>query len=92
MALEKTGIPSVTLVSRSFCPLGQFVARGLSYPGLPIVSLPHPIRERDPKSVARKGIEATAECVRLLTSPSEAIGREFMAKRFPLPEHTVARS
>jgi hypothetical protein len=89
--LEKAGVPSVALVSRSFCPLGQIVARGEGHGSLPIVMLPHPIGEADTGRIARKGADAAAECVRLLTTPAEAVGREYAAKKFPLPEHAVPR-
>ena len=90
--LEKAGVPSVALISRSFCPLGQIVARGEGHGSLPIVLLPHPIGEADMDRVARKGADAAAECVRLLTTPGEAVRREYAAKKFPLPEHAVPRS
>lgn len=89
--LEKAGVPSVALVSRSFCPLGQIVARGEGLGSLPIVMLPHPIGEAKTARVTQKGVEAAAECVRLLTTSGEAIGREYAARRFPLPEHVVPR-
>jgi len=89
--LEKAGVPTVVLISRSFCPLGQIVARGEGHHGLPIIMLPHPIGEADESEIARKGTDAAAECVRLLTTPAEAIGKEFTAKKFPLPEHAVPR-
>jgi hypothetical protein len=90
--LESAGIPTVALISRSFCPLGQIVGRGVGHRGLPIVMLPHPIGEADESRIAQKGIDAAAECIRLLTTQAEAIGAEFAAKKFPLPEHAVARS
>jgi hypothetical protein len=90
--LEKAGVPTVTLLSRSFCPLGQIVARGEGHHGLPIVMLPHPIGEADESRIAQKGVDAAAECVRLLTMPAEAVAKEFYAKKFPLPEHAVPRS
>jgi hypothetical protein len=89
--LEKAGVPTVALVSRSFCPLAQIVARGEGHPGLAIVMLPHPIGEADEGRIAQKGIEAAAECVRLLTTPAEAVGAEFVGKTFPLPDHAVPR-
>jgi hypothetical protein len=90
--LEKAGVPTVALISRSFCPLAQIVARGQGHDGLAIVMLPHPIGEADEAKIARKGSDATAECVRLLTSPGEVVLREYAMKTFPLPEHAVARS
>jgi hypothetical protein len=90
--LEKAGVPTVALISRSFCPLGQIVGRGVGHQGLPIVMLPHPIGEADESRIAQKGVDAAAECVRLLTSDAKAVGAEYAAKKFPLPEHAVARS
>jgi hypothetical protein len=89
--LEKAGVPTVALISRAFCPLGQIVARGHGHDGLAIVMLRHPIGEADEGKIARKGADAAAECVRLLTSPADAIRQEYEAKIFPLPEHAVAR-
>ena len=89
--LEKAGVPTVALISRSFCPLGQIVARGHGHDGLAIVMLPHPIGEADEGKIGRKGIDAAAECVRLLTSPADAVRQEYEAKTFPLPEHAVPR-
>jgi hypothetical protein len=90
--LEKAGVPTVALISRSFCPLGQIVARGEGHNSLPIVMLAHPIGEADQGRIAQKGVDAVAECVRLLTTPGEAVGNEYAAKKFPLPEHAVPRS
>ena len=90
--LEKAGVPTVTLISRSFCPLGQIVGRGVGHQALPIVMLPHPIGEADESRIAQKGMEAAAECVRLLTTPAEQVSAEYAHKKFPLPEHAVARS
>ena len=89
--LEKAGVPTVALISRSFCPLGQIVARGEGHGSLPIVMLPHPIGEADAGRIAQKGVDVAAECVRLLTTPAAAVGQEYAAKKFPLPEHAVAR-
>jgi hypothetical protein len=89
--LEKAGVPTVALISRSFCPLGQIAARGEGHHGLPIVMLPHPIGDADQGKIAQKGADAAAECVRLLTTPAETVGAEYAAKKFPLPEHAVPR-
>jgi hypothetical protein len=90
--LEKAGIPTVALISRSFCPLGQIVGRGVGHQALPIIMLPHPIGEADESRIAQKGIDAAAECVRLLTMTAERINAEYVDKKFPLPEHAVVRS
>jgi hypothetical protein len=90
--LEKAGVPAVALISRSFCPLGQIVGRGIGHTGLPIVMLPHPIGEADESRIAQKGADAATECVRLLTTRADIISAEYAAKKFPLPEHAVSRS
>ena len=90
--LERAGCPTVALISRSFCPLAQIVAKGVGYPALPIVLLPHPIGEADTIKISAKGSDAAAECVRFLTSASATVAGEFVAKTFPLPEHAVARA
>lgn len=90
--LERAGVPTVALISRSFCPLGQIVGRGVGHEGLPIVMLPHPIGEADAARIAQKGIDAAAECVRLLTTPAADVHAEYAGKKFPLPEHAVARA
>jgi hypothetical protein len=90
--LEKAGVPTVALISRSFCPLGQIVGRGVGHQSLPIVMLPHPIGEADESRIAQKGIAAAAECVRLLTAAADIVTKEYASKKFPLPEHAVARS
>ena len=89
--LEKAGIPTVALISRSFCPLGQIVARGVGHPGQAIVMLPHPIGEANPDNIARKGRDAAEAVVKLLTTSGASVKDEFVAKKFPLPEHAVAR-
>jgi hypothetical protein len=90
--LERAGVPTVALISRSFCPLGQIVGRGVGHEGLPIVMLPHPIGEADASRIAQKGIDAAAECVRLLTTSAVKVRDEYSDKKFPLPEHAVARA
>jgi hypothetical protein len=90
--LERAGCPAIALISRSFCPLAQIVAKGVGYPALPIVLLPHPIGEAHTTKISAKGSEAAADCVRLLTSPGTKVAGEFIGKKFPLPEHAVARA
>lgn len=90
-ALEERGVPAVALISRSFCPLSQVVARSAGYPGLPIVMLQHPIGDADQGQIKIKGVNAVAECVRVLTSDIDALSREFERKEFIPPEHAVPK-
>lgn len=89
--LEKAGVPTVALISRAFCPLGQIVGRGVGHKGLPIVMLKHPIGEADEAAIAEKGTHAAKEVVRLLTTSGKVVEGEYADKKFPLPEHAVAR-
>ncbi|HAT35663.1 MAG TPA: hypothetical protein DCS82_08100 [Rhodospirillaceae bacterium] len=91
MALESQGIPTVTLISCSFCTLAQAVSSQLDYPGLPIHLLPHPLGHSDLDVVKNRGREAASEVVRILTTPNEVLAAEFTDKEFPLPEHAVGR-
>ncbi len=91
MALEKIGLPTVTLISCSFFSLGQAVGRQLDYPGLPIILLPHPIGNTDIEKVRDKGRDAAAEAARLLTTPAEDVAHEYMTREFPIPEFSVAK-
>lgn len=84
-------MPTITLVSRSFCPLAQVVARGLGFRALPILLLPHPIGDPNSKEITKKGTDAAEEAIRLLLSPREALEREFGAKKFSLPEDVVPK-
>jgi hypothetical protein len=91
VALEAQGIPTVTLISCSFCTLAQTVSRQLDYPGLPIYLLPHPIGDPDLSKVRNIGIDAAADVARLLTTPAIELTSEFQTKEFPLPENIVAK-
>src|ERR1700746_2937538 len=53
--LEKAGVPTVALISRSFCPLGQIVARGEGHGSLAIGLLQHPIGGAGPAGSAPRG-------------------------------------
>ena len=91
MALEKQGLPTVTLISCSFFSLGQAVGRQLDYPGLPIILLPHPIGDNDLEKVRDKGRDAAGEAARLLTTSAEAVAHEYMTREFPIPEYSVPK-
>jgi hypothetical protein len=89
--LEKAGVATVSLISRSFCSLAQIVARGQGFLPLPIAPLPHPVGDADPKRVREKGTNVADEVIRLLLAQREKLEEEFSGKRFPLPEHVVSK-
>ena len=67
------------------------VARGLGHLSLPIAVIPHPVGDPQPQLITRKGTDVAAECVRILTTPRDALDAEFRVKKYPLPPATVAK-
>lgn len=43
IAIARTGIPAVALVTEKFWPQGNFVANSLGMPDAPRLRLPHPV-------------------------------------------------
>ena len=43
IAIARTGIPAVALVTEKFWPQGDFVANSLGMPDIPRLRLPHPV-------------------------------------------------
>ena len=43
IAIARTGIPAVALVTEKFWPQGDFVANSLGMPDIPRLCLPHPV-------------------------------------------------
>ena len=91
MALEESGVPTVTIFSSAFGSLAQAIADRLGYPGLPIVIVPHPVGDPDPNKVTEKGLEIVGACVRALTGSADDLDTEFGEKRVPMPPGIVAR-
>ena len=81
----------MTVISTAFAPLAQVVAQGVGHSSLPIVVVPHPVGDRDEGLVKRRGEAVAAECVRVLTTPADALAREFERKAFPLPDAVMPR-
>lgn len=55
IAIARTGIPAVALVTEKFWPQGNFVANSLGMPDAPRLRLPHPVagtREANMQRVA----------------------------------------
>lgn len=67
------------------------VGEGIGHASLPIVVVPHPVGDPDPALVARRGEDIARECVRVLTTPAEALAREYEGKRYPLPDAVMPR-
>ena len=79
------------MISTAFAPLAQVVGEGLGHVSLPIVVVPHPLGNRDERVIEKYGEEIAEQCARVLTTPADALGREFEAKQYPLPEALMPR-
>ena len=64
---------------------------GAGHSSLPIVVVPHPVGDRDPGVIQRRGEDIARECVRVLTTPVDKLAREFEGKRYPLPDAVMPR-
>lgn len=78
-------------MSTAFAPLARVVAEGIGHTSLPILTVPHPVGDRDEHRIQQKGSAVTAECVAALTGAVEEIARRFAASRFPLPDAVMPR-
>ena len=67
------------------------MGEGIGHVSLPIVVVPHPVGDRDEEVVKKRGEDIAQECVRVLTTPAEALAREFEGKQYPLPNAVMPR-
>ncbi len=81
----------MTVISTAFAPLAQVIGEGIGPLSLPIVVGPHPVGDRDEALVKRRGEDIAAECARILTTPADALAREFADKTYPLPQAVMPR-
>lgn len=75
--LELRGIPVATVNTREFVKLGQFEAISLGMPGLPIVTVPHPIGDQPEAAVREKARAVVAEIVKVLTTDAGELEAEY---------------
>jgi len=64
---------------------------GAGHASLRIVVVPHPVGDRDVGVGRQRGSDIAQECARILTTPVEALSREFEGKRYPLPRAVMPR-
>jgi hypothetical protein len=79
------------VISTAFAPLAQVVGEGIGHVSLPIVVVPHPLGDPDETVIRQHGIAIANECVRVLTTPADALAQEFEGKQFPLPRAVMPR-
>jgi hypothetical protein len=77
VTLERRGIPCATINTREFVKLGQSEAIALGLPGLPIITVPHPIGDAPATSVREKARAIADEVVRILTDDARAVEADY---------------
>jgi len=75
--LEKKGTPTATINSDEFATLGQSEARSLGRPGLPIVTVPHPMGGISEQQVRDRASTVVDEIVHVLTTDRDQLESEY---------------
>ena len=91
VTLEKRGIPTATVNSDAFVVLGQMEAVALGVPGLPIVTVPHPMGDVKADEVRRRAEAMIAQLVAVLTGDAAALESEY-TDRFISDSDSFARA
>jgi len=78
--LEKQGTPVATINSEEFVRLGQSESRSLGIPGLPLVTVPHPMGDVSEEVARERARDTVDEIVRVLTSDASELAEEFEGK------------
>jgi hypothetical protein len=77
VTLEKRGVPTATVNSDAFVVLGQQEAIALGLPGLPIVTVPHPMGDVAAGEVERRAGALVAQIVHVLTTKAGTLETEY---------------
>ena len=78
--LEKKGTPTATVNSEEFVKLGQSESQALGMPGLPIVTVPHPMGDIEETEVRNRAQAIISEVVMVLTEEREALEADYRNK------------
>jgi hypothetical protein len=78
--LEKRGTPVATINSEEFMRLGQSESRALGMPGLPLITVPHPMGDIPEETARERARAAVPEIVRVLSEDAEDLDEEFDGK------------
>lgn len=66
--MEKRGIPSAVICTDEFASLGHTVAEFLGLPGLPIMTVKHPLGGLKREDVLKRAEEALEQAAKALTA------------------------
>lgn len=75
--LEQKDVPVATINSDEFVKLGQSEARSLGMPGLPLVTVPHPMGDIPEEEVRERARDIVKEVVAVLTTDRDEIEEAY---------------
>jgi hypothetical protein len=78
--LEKKGTPTATGNSNEFVRVGRSESQGLWMPGLPVVTVPHPMGDIDETEVRKRAQAIVSEVVTVLTGDRDDLEEEYENK------------
>ena len=81
MTLEKSGIPSCTVVTDVFDGKARREAEALGLEALPLIVLPHPVGQLPREDMERLTGERWDDVLFILTAPREKLTARFVRER-----------
>jgi hypothetical protein len=75
--LEKRGVPVATINTDEFASLGQFDAVAKGLPGLPIITVPHPVADNLEREIRQKARDAVPHIVAVLMGDAAEIEQAY---------------
>jgi len=78
--LERRGVPVATINSDEFVKLGQSEARSLGMPGLPLVTVPHPMGDIPESAVRERARAIVSELVAVLTTDARTLEEKYQGR------------
>ncbi len=78
--LERKGTPTATINSDEFVRLGQSETRSLGMPGLPLVTVPHPMGDIVEEKVRERAHAIIGEIQTVLTTDADVLEAEYENK------------
>jgi hypothetical protein len=75
--LERRGVPVATVNSDEFVKLGQSESRSLGMPGLPLVTVPHPMGDIEEAKVRERARAIIEELVAVLTTDARTVADNY---------------
>ncbi len=75
------GIPTATVCTDEFAPLGKEEAKAFGFSGLPLVIVPHPVMHLKKEKIEELAEAALEEIIHVLSSPEDRLAQEYQKKK-----------